>query len=241
MADKDNICLDHDPAPSRLVPVLRVRSRRRPAPRWWVTLAGLVGVLAFVMFAVGSLPSWLVPFHERDVDRSSAPLLLQLQNVAQFRAATGTFQVLVDVEHDTINVPSVISGERTTLFATGTVDASVDFSGLAADRVTVSPDRRSVTVALPAAALGAAAVDPGRSRIVGHEHGLLQRVGDALGDAPTDDHELYALAAQKLDAAAQQSDLVTRAEQNTQTMLTGLAGSLGFTEVTVTFDAADPR
>lgn len=219
-------------------PVERVPGRLvRNRARRWSLVGALVVVLAMAAFLVGSLSAWSNPFQQRTVDRSSTPLLLQLQKVAQFRAATGTFQVLVDVEHDTDNVPSVISGERTTLFATGTVDATVDFSALGADRVTPSPDRRSVTITLPAPVLSPAVVDPTRSRVVGQQRGLVQRIGDALGDTPTDDHELYALAGQKLNAAARQSDLSSRAQESTQAMLTGLAGSLGFTHVVVTFDA----
>lgn len=212
-----------------------LRGRRRP-----LFAGALVIVVGLAAFVAGALTGWSNPFHQQTVDRSSTPLLLQLQNVAQYRAATGTFQVLVDVEHDTADVPSVISGERTTLFATGTVDATVDFSALGTDRVTTSADRRSVTIALPAPTLSPAVVDPVRSRVVGHERGLVQRIGDALGDTATDDHELYALAGKKLDTAAEQSDLSTRAQDSTRTMLTGLAGSLGFTHVAVTFDAVSP-
>jgi Protein of unknown function (DUF4230) len=214
------------------------RGRRR---RLWVPVLAVVLALLLAPFLTSSLPAWLSPFHEQDVDHSPTPLLVQLQNVARFQAATGTFQVLVDVEHDTTNLPSVISGERTTLFAIGTVDASVDFAALGADRVTVSPDRRAVTVTLPAPTLDKAAIDPARSRIVGRERGLLQRVGDAISDNPVDDTELYTLAGQKLDAAARQSDLTARAEQSTRAMLTGLATSMGFTQVTVNFDAAAAR
>lgn len=190
---------------------------------------------------VDSLPTWDSPFEQQIVDRSPAPLLTALQDVAQFRAAIGTFQVLVDLERETPNVPSVISGERITFFATGNVDAFVDFSAIGADRVTVSPDRRAATIALPAAVLGTAVVDPAQSRVVGRERGLGGRVGGIFEDTPTGEQELYVLAGQKLDATAQQSDLAGRAEQGTREMLTTLAGSFGFEQVTVTFDALDQR
>jgi hypothetical protein len=48
---------------------------------------------------------------------------------------------------------------------------------------------------------------------------------------------LYALAQTKVGRAAAASDLQRRAEANTRAMLTGLARSLGFTQVTVTFDS----
>ena len=79
------------------------------------------------------------------IDRSPAALLLAMRDVADYHAASGTYQVLVDVEHDSPYLPSVIDGERSTLFATGTVDARVDFSGLGPDAIT----RRRTTGAAP--------------------------------------------------------------------------------------------
>src|SRR6185503_11698368 len=96
-------------------------------------------------------------------------------------------------------------------------------------------DRRSATITLPAPTLAPAVVDPAQSRVVGRQRGIAQRIGDAIEDNPRDDSELYRLAAAKLDAAAQQSDLTTRAGNNTRAMLTGLAQSLGYESVTVNF------
>ena len=46
------------------------------------------------------------------------------------------------------------------------------------------------------------------------------------------------LAEQKIIEAAMASDLRARAEQNTETMLKGLLGSLGFSKVTVEYAAS---
>jgi len=67
----------------------------------------------------------------------------------------------------------------------------------------------------------------------------VQRIGDALEDDTTDDSALYQEAEDRMARAALDSDLADRAEDNTRTMLTGLARSLGVDEVTVTFEA-DP-
>jgi hypothetical protein len=173
------------------------------------------------------------------VDRSTAPLMVALADIAEYHAATGTFQVLVDVERDTPHVPALISGERTTLFATGHVDAMVDFSGRGPERVNVSADRRALTFALPAPRLDAATLDPAVSRVVGRDRGIVERLAAVIEDNPGPDEELYRLAAQRLDDAARQSDLAVRAETNTRDMLTTLARSLGYEQVAVTFD--DPR
>jgi hypothetical protein len=114
----------------------------------------------------------------------------------------------------------------------------VDFSNLGLDRVAVSPDRRSVTVALPAPRLAPAVLDPATSRVVGRERGLFNRIADALQDNPADEQEFYQLAQAKLNEAAKTSDLARRGQENTRQMLTTLAGSLGFSDVTVTFESA---
>jgi hypothetical protein len=135
-------------------------------------------------------------------------------------------------------VPSVISGERTSLLATGTVDAYVDLEDLGPDRVTLSADGSSATIVLPAPRLDDPRVDPAQSRVLDRDRGILDRVSDAIEDNPVDDSALYAVAEDKLADAAAQSDLQTRAQDNTRAMLTTLAGGLGVDDVTVTFEAA---
>ena len=218
----------------------------QPAPgrvrrRWLQVLAVVIALVALVPFGaqVAAVPGWSNPFQQRTVDHSPAPLLTAMQDVAQFRAATGTFQVLVDLEHDTPNVPAIISGERTTFYATGRVDGVVDFSALDASRVAVSADRRSVTITLPPPTLEPAIVDPAQSRVVGKQRGIVERVVGVFDQAPPSDQELYVLAASKLDAAARTSDLPARAEDSTRNMLTSLATSMGFEQVTVIFEPAE--
>ncbi|HXT42528.1 MAG TPA: DUF4230 domain-containing protein [Pseudonocardiaceae bacterium] len=211
-------------------------SRSRGPRKLLAALLGIAVLVPVTTQLVDVFPHWGNPFKQQIVDHSPAPLLLALQDISKYHAATGTFQVVVDVEHDTLHVPSLISGERTTFLGTGSVDAMVDFSNLGPDRVAVSPDRRSVIVALPAPRLAPAVLDPAASRVVGRERGLLNRIADALQDNPADEQELYQLAQAKLNEAAKTSDLARRGQENTRQMLTTLAGSLGFSDVTVTFE-----
>jgi Protein of unknown function (DUF4230) len=202
-----------------------------------------VGIAAAVAVPLGGIAAdrisdWTHPFHQQVVDRSTTPLLLALADLDQYHAATGTFQVVIDQERDTKWVPSSISGERVSFLATGTVDAYVDFADLGPDRVQLSPDGNSATITLPAPQLAEARVDPAQSRVLDRDRGLVDRIGDAFADNPTDDSGLYALAGDRLESAAAASDLQHRAEDNTRSMLTTLGHSLGVDGVTVTYDPA---
>jgi hypothetical protein len=209
------------------------RRRRRVSPR---LVAAGVGVAVLVPVGL-EVASWLPenPFGQDVVDRSTTPLLLALQDLHEYHAATGSFQVVVDREVDTRYVPSVISGERVQLLATGSADAYVDFATLDAGAVTLSEDGTSATIELPAPRLDEVRIDPEESRVLDRDRGLVERIGDAVGDDPVDDNELYAMAEDRLAAAAAESDLRERAETNTRDMLTGLAGSLGVEDVEVRF------
>ena len=142
----------------------------------------------------------------------------------------------VDLEVDTPWVPAVISGERVHFLATGSADAYVDFEGLDAGAVTLSPDGESATIVLPAPEMTEVRIDPEQSRVVDRDRGLVERLGAAFMENPTDDSDLYALAERRIGAAAAESDLLDRAEANTRDMLTTLAMSLGVERVTVDFE-----
>lgn len=219
---------------SRPTPVEQAPRRRRRVPLRLVA----AGVGAVVLVPVGmKVAGWLPgdPFGQDVVDRSTTPLLLALQDLSEYHAATGSFQVVVDREVDTRYVPSVLSGERVQLLATGTADAYVDFATLETGAVTLSGDGATATIELPAPRLDDVRIEPEDSRVLDRDRGLFERIGDAVEDDPVDDTELYALAEDRIAAAAAESDLRERAEDNTRDMLTGLARSLGVDDVEVTF------
>jgi len=200
----------------------------------------VVGALLLAGFLLRSLPGWPgLPFGEEEVDRSTPALLTSLSDLEEYHAATGTFQVVVDVERDTRLLPSVLSGERTVFLATGSVDAVVDFTGLDGSAVSTSADGERVTISLPPARLDQADVDLPNSRVLSRDRGVLDRVGGLFSDSPTSERQVAALAEDKLDAAAADSELRERGEDNTRAMLEGLARALGYSEVVVRFDGAD--
>lgn len=189
---------------------------------------------------VGDLLPSFNPFSRQSVDRSQPSLLQAIEDLSEYRAATGQFQVVIDVEDDTRFVPPFIRGERTQFLAGGSVDASVDFTALGAGPIEVSDDGQGVTVRLPHARLSQPRVDPERSYVISRQRGLIDRAGSMFSDSPTGERDLYLLAEDKLAAAAVDGGLVERAEANTVTMLKAMLASLGFTDVTVVFEGTPP-
>ena len=212
---------------------------RQGVPGWLVGL-GIAAVALYLLvgWIGGILPDFGNPFEEQTVDRSGPALLKSLQDLEEYRAASGHFEVIVDVERETRFVPSAIKGERVLFVAVGSVDAGVSFAGLDEDAVDVSADRSAATILLPPAEYHEPGLDLERSYVYDRDRGAIDRIGDLLGDDAGDDRGLYRLAQQKLASAARDgSGLLARAERNTRAMLTSLLRSLGFTRIEIRFAA----
>ncbi|GLW24659.1 DUF4230 domain-containing protein [Microbispora triticiradicis] len=210
------------------------RPARRPG-RGWRVLAGLLLVIALLVVGARLTWSWIDPLGDQTIDRSGPALLRSVQNLSRFEAATGEFQVIVDLEKDAKFLPDAIKGSRTLFVGAGSVDAYVDFSGLPKDALTVSPDRKAVTVRLPHAELEKPNLDNKRSYVFAQERGIFDRISDVLSSSPQNQQELYVLAERKIGDAAAASDLRSRADQNTKAMMEGMLKSLGFTSVTIKY------
>lgn len=214
------------------------RERRERRVPW-----GLITLVATVLLlATGTgrgllgelLPSFPNPFATETVDRTPPAVLESIRDLRQYRAATGQFQVMVDVERDT-KLPSELLGERTLLSATGSVDAVVDVSRLGPSAVTVSADRRSAVVRLPHPTLTRPRLDLAQTSVVSRERGVLNEIGDLFRDERNVERDVYLVAERKLEAAARSTELTARAKANTRKTIETLLGSLGFTRVDVRF------
>jgi hypothetical protein len=202
-----------------------------------------LGALALVLvvgFLLGGCARGLLdfgnPFGTETVDRSGPAVLKSVRDLRDFRAASGHFEVIVDVEKDTRFVPARIKGERVLFVAVGSVDAGVDFTGVEEGAIDISDDRRSVSIELPPATFREPELDHDRSYVYDRDRGVVDRLQSLLGDDTGDDGELYRLAEEKLAAAARDgSGLLARAERNTRQMLVGLLRGLGFTRVEIRF------
>jgi hypothetical protein len=200
-----------------------------------VALAVAVVLVVAVAVQVRNLVQGIPSTSGRTIDRSGPVLLRSMRDLARYDAASGTFQVIVDLEKDTPFLPSTIVGQRTLFVAIGSVDAFVDFSGLGSDAIRVSSDRTAVQVRLPHAALDKPNLDHQRSYVFAQESGIVDRVRAFFDQSPNDQAELYRVAEKKIGDAAGQSGLTVRAEANARTMLLDLLRTLGYQQATVTY------
>ena len=196
--------------------------------------------MAMVVSAVFAFSMLGNPFKTERIDRSGPALLTTLNDISQYNAATAKLDVLVDLEDDVRFLPSVVAGERVLFRGVGSVDGLVDFSHLDAQHLQVSEDRKTVTVTLPAATYSDVHIDADKSGVIDRNRGLVNRLTGVFSASPTGDKRLYQATEKKLQAAAAESGLQQRAEDNTRTMLEGLLGGLGFEHVNVLFAPAVP-
>ncbi len=209
-------------------------------------LAGLAVAVAavlaavLVLSAVHLLPQLRNPFAETTTDRSQPVLLKSITALSRYEAASGSFQVVVDLSKRTAFLPSFIEGSDTLFVGQGTEIAFVDFSQLGDKAIRISANRSAVTVDLPGAQLEPAVLDVRQSYVYAQQQGLLNRIGNFFSGNPNSQQQVYILAQQKIETAAKQSPLVTEAEKNTRSMLDGMLRSLGFQQVSVTFGTATP-
>ncbi|MGW1755054.1 DUF4230 domain-containing protein [Streptomyces mirabilis] len=211
--------------------------KRMPAWAKAITAVVLVLVVLFAGLRLAVLPGLRDLFGTQTHDRSGPALLKSIQDMSRYDAASGNFQVVVDLEKDAKYLPDAIRGTRTLYVGAGTVEAYVDLGSLAKKDVTVDADRTTATLRLPHAFLGKPALDPNRSYAVSKQRGLLDRLGDFFSDNPGSEQAVQKLAVKHIGDAAKDSELTERAEENTTGMLDGLLRSLGFKEVTVSYGA----
>jgi len=206
------------------------------------SLAGMVAAAALVLIAVLSavhlLPQLRNPFGQTTTVRSEPVILKSITEFSRYDAASGSFEVVVDLTQRTSLLPLFLAGSQTLFIGQGTDIAFVDFSQLRSQAITVSADRTAVTVSLPKAQLEPAVLNVSQSYVYAQQQGLFNRIGNFFSGNPNSQQQVYILAQQKIQAAAQQSTLLSEAQRYTEGMLDGMLTSLGFQHVTVTFGGA---
>ena len=204
-------------------------------------IGGIVGAivavigLIVVLSAVHLLPQLRNPFAETTTVRSQPVILKSITNLSRYEAASGSFQVVVDLTKRSSIIPSFLEGSETLFIGQGTDIAYVDFSTLRNQAIAVSKDRTSVTVTLPKPALEPAVLNVNQSYVYAEQQGLFNRIGNFFSGNPNSQQQVYQIAQGKIQTAARQSPLLADAQKNTEGMLTGMLTSLGFQHVTVSF------
>jgi hypothetical protein len=208
---------------------------RRPRIGGIVAAIVAVIVLIVVLSAVHLLPQLRNPFAETTTVRSQPVILKSITNLSRYEAASGSFQVVVDLTKRSSIIPSFLEGSETLFIGQGTDIAFVDFATLKSGAIAVSKDRTSVTVTLPKPQLEPAVLNVNQSYVYAEQQGLFNRIGNFFSGNPNSQQQVYQIAQQKIGTAARQSPLLADAQKNTEGMLTGMLTSLGFKRVTVTF------
>jgi hypothetical protein len=195
-----------------------------------VVIAGLL-----VLSAVHLLPQLRNPFATTTTDRSGPVLLKSITALSRYEAASGSFQVVVELSTHTAFIPSFLDGTDTLFIGQGTEIAYINFGQLNGKAIRVSPDRTAVTVDLPGAQLEPAVLNVNQSYVYAEQQGLMNRIGNFFSGNPNSQQQVYILAQHKIETAARQSPLLAEAEKNTTGMLEGMLHSLGFQQVSVNF------
>jgi Protein of unknown function (DUF4230) len=192
-------------------------------------------VLVVVLAAVHLLPQLRNPFTTTTTVRSGPAVLKSITSLSRYEAASGNYQVVVDLSTHTSFLPSFIAGSQTLFIGDGSVIAYVDFSGLKGSALRMNAARTAVTVRLPAARLEPAALNVGQSYVYAEQQGLINRVTSFFSGNPNSQQAVYVAAQQKIQNAAVHSGLTVTAERNTRAMLTSMLSSLGFHRIAVVF------
>jgi len=206
-------------------------------PRVGGIVAAIVSVLVLllVLSAVHLLPQLRNPFAETTTVRSQPVILKSITNLSRYEAASGSFQVVVDLTKRSSLIPSFLEGSETLFIGQGTDIAYVDFATLKSGAIAVNANRTAVTVTLPKPQLQPAVLNVNQSYVYAEQQGLFNRIGNFFSGNPNSQQQVYQIAQQKIETAAKQSPLLADARKNTEGMLTGMLTSLGFQHVTVTF------
>ncbi len=185
------------------------------------SLAGIVGaiaavlVLIVVLSAVHLLPQLRNPFAQTTTVRSEPVILKSITNLSRYEAASGSFEVVVDLTKRTSLLPPFLTGSETLFIGQGTEIAFIDFSRLKSQAIAVNAGRTSVTVALPKAQLEQAVLNVSQSYVYAQQQGLFDRIGNFFSGNPNSQQQVYILAQQKIQTAAQHSPLLAARRRRT--------------------------
>jgi Protein of unknown function (DUF4230) len=217
------------------------REPRPPRTGWTGRLAALaaavvaVAILLLVLSVVHVLPKLRNPFATTTSVSNGPVLLKSITALSRYEAASGSFQVVVDLTKKTSFLPSFLVGSKTLFIGEGTDIAYVNFAQLKGPAIQASANKSTVTITLPRPQLEPAVLNPRQSYVFAEQSGLVNRVDNFFGGNPNSEQTVYIDAQHQIGDAARRSALLSDAQANTKAMLTGMLGALGYQHVTVRF------
>lgn len=200
-----------------------------------VAVVAAIVALLIILSAVHLLPQLRNPFGETTTVSSQPAILKSISQLSRYEAASGEFQVVVDLTKRNGILPSFLAGSETLFVGQGEVVAFVDFSSLKNKDIVTNAARTTVAITLPKARLEPAVLNVTQSYVYAQQQGLFDRIGNFFSGNPNSQQAVYIIAQQKIQAAAVASALRTDAQVNTRAMLNSMLASLGYKHITVTF------
>ena len=216
--------------------MLEISRMGRVASRVAAIAAALVAVVGMllVLSAVHLLPQLRNPFRTTTTVHSQPPLLKSITALSRYEAASGSFQVVVELSQHNGFLPSFIAGSQTLFIGVGTDIAFVNFAHLKGSAIRVTAGH-TVTMSLPKAQLEPAVLNVRQSYVFAEQQGLINRMAGFFAGNPNSQQQVYILAQRRIQYAARSSSLLTDAQRNTTAMLTGMLTSLGFRHITIDY------
>ncbi len=199
-------------------------SERRPLS-WLVALMTLgVGV---VLGTYG--PQWLKG------PKKPEPLpdvITEVRELSRLEGVSYHVERVVDLKDKQESLFGLVTAQDAILLvASGDVTAGVDLAKLAPNDVTISADRRSVTIHLPPAEIFSSRLDNDRTYVHTRQTDLLATRKESL------ETDARRAAEQTLKSAAEDAGIIKRAEDSVGRTVRVLVRSLGFETVRVDFRA----
>ncbi len=162
-------------------------------------------------------------------------VLGKLTKIEQVHVATRSYPVDVKITQSVGVIPCFLICNQMELKGSGTDDAIVDLSQLSQQDVSIDQSTKTVTVRMPAPAIGPAELNAAAASITS-SHGAINSVTQDFRNNPNGYRPLYSAAQTQIHHAAQQDQaLLTAGEQSTRALLTRLLGTVGVKKVTVDF------
>lgn len=197
-------------------------TERRP-PSWLLVLATLAVGVVLGVYGPRLLAGPAKPQPLPDV-------ITEVRELSRLEGVSYHVERVVDLKDKQQSLFGLVTAEDAILLvASGDVVAGVDLAALKPEDVTVSADRRSVTIRLPPAEVFSARLDNDRTYVHTRQTDVLATRKESL------ETEARRAAEQTLKSAAEDAGIIKRAEESVGRTVQALVRSLGFEQVHVDF------